>query len=533
MWRRKPPHAPNGRHAATGRIAEAARRAASVVALGVAVTLALIIISRLGGRRVTWTASPSPGALTLPVPLTFPDSAALFAAVDSYVVREMRGVRAPGLALVLVRGDRIVHQRGFGVADARGRAVTTTTPFILGSLTKSFTAVAVMQAVEAGKIGLDSSVQRYLPWFRVRDRTMSARITVRHLLNHTSGLPKAAGLQLIRGAEAETRAEQARLLRGVRLHHAPGTAFEYSNANYWLLGLVLESATGVPYSQYVRQHILDPLGLALTFTSETAAQAHGLAQGYRVWFGFPRPEELPYYARELAVGYLISTADDMGRYLMAHLGAPSGAGPALVSPWALEELHTPPRGSPYAMGWLVDSIAGVPILWHTGAVANYHGDMLLIPRRADAPGIGIVMLANVNNFLLETQLSGTIKGVGALALGFRPPEQEFLRFREIYWVIVALGCAWLAWRVYQIATISRWRTDHSAVEGRSAWPLSAALPDPLVALGLLIGVPIVLGSPLSTLRWFVPDLTDWIILNAALSIAIGASRVVMAHRVEA
>ncbi len=516
---------------AFGRIVDRSRRAGAAAAIVVAVALALVVVSRLGGRRVTWTAGPSPGALTLPTPTVFADSAARFAAVDSYVVREMRGVRAPGFALAIVEGDRIAHERGFGVADSHGRAVTTATPFILGSLTKSFTALAIVQAADAGEIGLDSSVQRYLPWFHVRDRAASARITVRHLLNHTSGLPKAAGLQLVRGAEAATRAEQARLLRRVELHHPPGSAFEYSNANYWLLGLVLETVTGQPYAAYVQQHILDPLAMRHTFTSETTAQARGLAQGYRVWFGFPRPEELPYYGRELAVGYLISTVSDMGLYLMAHLGEQTGGRPTVVSPTALNELHTPPRGSPYAMGWLADSIAGVPVLWHTGSVANYHGDMLLIPARGGAPGVGVIVLANVNNFLLETQLGETIKGVGALMLGFQPPKPEFPRFREIYWIITGLACAWLVWRVTQVATLSRWRAPRAP---EHAWPgprkrLVSAVLDPGIGLLLLVGVPVALGSPLSTLRWFVPDLTDWLVLNAVLSTAIGMCRVLIAR----
>ena len=511
------------------RLREVVRWAIASAGIGASITLAGILVARLGGRQITWAAAPSPGPLALPVHIAFADSSAEFAAVDSYVVREMRGVRAPGLALAIVRGDRLVHRRGFGVADARGTPVTPETPFILGSLTKSFTALAVMQQVEAGTIGLDSSVQRYLPWFHVRDRAASARITIRELLNHTSGIPKSAGLQLVRGAEAETRAEQARLLRRVALHHPPGTAFEYSNANYWLLGLVLEAVTEEPYADYVRRHILDPLGMERTFTSESTAQAYGLAQGYRVWFGFPRPEELPYYARELAVGYLISTASDMSRYLIAQLGD-SHTQPGVISPEILAALHTPPPGSPYAMGWLVDSIGGVPMLWHTGAVANYHADMLLIPARGGEPGMGVVILANVNNFLLETQLGETIKGVGALLLGIQPATPPFWRFRETYWAIMALFCVWLVWRVHQVATLERSRAFPSGPAGQSRQARvsrAAMLADPGVSIGLLVAVPIALGSPLSTLRWFVPDIADWLVVNAMLSVAIGASRILL------
>jgi len=116
------------------------------------------------------------------------ESAPDFAAIDHYVQKEMKQTRMPGVALGVVKADEIVHLKGFGKADSSGRAVRPQTPFIIGSLSKSFTALAIMQLVEAGKLELDAPVQRYLPWFRVADEEASARITVRELLNHTSGL---------------------------------------------------------------------------------------------------------------------------------------------------------------------------------------------------------------------------------------------------------------------------------------------------------------------------------------------------------
>src|SRR5215210_587878 len=113
-----------------------------------------------------------------------------FAAIDAYIQEEMREVHIPGLALGIVLNDKLVHLQSFGEADSSGRAVTPQTPFILASSSKSFTALAIMQLSEAGKLDLDSPVKRYVPWFRVADNAASARITVRNLLNHTSGLPE-------------------------------------------------------------------------------------------------------------------------------------------------------------------------------------------------------------------------------------------------------------------------------------------------------------------------------------------------------
>ena len=122
-----------------------------------------------------------------------PGTAPEFAAIERFVEEEMAAQRIPGLALGIVKDDRIAYLRGFGEADESGRAVTPKTPFIIGSLSKSFTALAIMQLVEAGKVELDAPVQRYLPWFRVADEKASGAITVRHLLNHTSGLSTKTG----------------------------------------------------------------------------------------------------------------------------------------------------------------------------------------------------------------------------------------------------------------------------------------------------------------------------------------------------
>ncbi|MGZ3603256.1 MAG: serine hydrolase domain-containing protein, partial [Ktedonobacterales bacterium] len=113
-----------------------------------------------------------------------------FNAVDDYITARMETAHIPGLSVAIVKGDQIVYLKGYGQADSSGRQVTPQTPFIIGSISKTFTALAVMQLVESGKVELDAPVQRYLPWFRVADPQASAQITVRSLLNHTSGLPQ-------------------------------------------------------------------------------------------------------------------------------------------------------------------------------------------------------------------------------------------------------------------------------------------------------------------------------------------------------
>ena len=115
--------------------------------------------------------------------------------IDAYIHTRMQAAHIPGLALGIVRGKEVVYLKGYGIAGPDGRSVTPQTPFILGSTSKSFTALAVMQLVEAGKIDLDAPVTKYLPWFRTADAAALARITVRNLLHQDSGLPVDAAVK--------------------------------------------------------------------------------------------------------------------------------------------------------------------------------------------------------------------------------------------------------------------------------------------------------------------------------------------------
>ena len=132
--------------------------------------------------------------------------------INSYLQKVMKDTPIPGLALGVVSGDQIIYLKGYGSAGPDGRLVTPQTPFIIGSVTKSFTALAVMQLVEAGQIDLDAPVVRYLPWFHTADSKASSSITVRRLLNQTSGFSTYQG----RLGFNETDTSSSALEKGVR-----------------------------------------------------------------------------------------------------------------------------------------------------------------------------------------------------------------------------------------------------------------------------------------------------------------------------
>ncbi|MCB0112029.1 MAG: beta-lactamase family protein, partial [Caldilineaceae bacterium] len=148
--------------------------------------------------------------------------------IDAYIQARMEAANIPGLALGVVYGDQVVYLKGYGVAGPDGRAVTPQTPFVPGSTSKSFTALAVMQLVEAGKIDLDTPVTKYLPWFRTRDAAASTQITVRNLLYQTSGLPTYAGRQGFTDNDQRSLALEngVRALASVQLSQPAGQGYK-------------------------------------------------------------------------------------------------------------------------------------------------------------------------------------------------------------------------------------------------------------------------------------------------------------------
>jgi CubicO group peptidase (beta-lactamase class C family) len=444
-----------------------------------------------------------------------------FAAIDSYVAGQVRDLRIPGLALGIVRDDQIVHLQSFGTARPEGTPVTPQTGFVLGSSTKSFTALAIMQLVEAGKVELDTPVQRYLPWFRVADPDASARITVRHLLNHTSGLPNSAGTDdfTARDTSAGALETTVRRLSTVQLVHAVGTTFEYSNPNYLTLGLIVQVVSGRPYETYIQEHIFAPLNMTHSYTSPAAAQQHGLATGYRYWFQFPLPAaNLEDNRGYLPAGFLISSAEDMSHYLIAQLNDGVYAGRRVLSADGMTQLHFPAaalgNGGYYAMGWMVGSPNGVPVITHSGGTAQYRSDMIVIPR-GQWGRWGVVVLTNANTLLAPAGLAqaNIVWGVTDRITGEVLPLPE-LPPAEQYWQPIQVGAGllllmlirliWAAWNIW------RWRRHPPARPARGgtlAWRVGfPLLCDAAVVAFFLAGLPrLILVLP-RLVELYQPDL---------------------------
>ena len=455
--------------------------------------------------------------------------------IDQYVQSQVEVNGFPGVAVAVVEGDSIVYARGFG-HDATGQQVTIQTPFMIGSNSKSFTALAVMQLVEAGLVELDAPVQRYLPEFQLADPAASAQITVRQLLNQTSGIPVTAAGDLLLEFQPGSLQEGMADLRTVQPHAAPGAAYEYANANYMLLGTIIEAISHQPYAAYVQTHIFDPLEMSHTGLDS------GAAVGHRYWFGVPLPDPMPYGATFASVptGGVTSTAEDMARYLSMYLNGGEYHGQRLLSRAGVTELH---RGVSdvtfnegdrivrlsYGMGWASGDIGGIPAIYHTGGSPQFSSWMVLVPQDNRA----FITMTNANNWIPGPGVSSTElipKGVMLLLAGGTAEDGTSLASMYV-WVDIlsALLIAALVWSLLR-------RMRHPIGEG-ATWLQRARRIGPLV---WEIGLPILLLAGFPQLfevhSWthvmtYTPDLGTLVMLCGALWFATGVTRLIQLETV--
>ncbi|MBS1674314.1 MAG: beta-lactamase family protein, partial [Actinobacteria bacterium] len=270
-------------------------------------------------------------------------SDALFAELDAKITSAMKKYAVPGVAVAVLHNGH-EHVRGYGIASVDAPVpVDEKTLFRIGSTTKTFTGTAMMRLVDAGKVDLDQTVRTYVPEFTVADPDVAARVTVRHLLNHTAGWFGDDLQDFGRGDDAIARYVAS--MAGLRQLTPLGSTFFYNNAAVVLAGLVVAKVHGTSFEQAMRELVLDPLGLNQTrfFTDDlvghTFSGAHNVVDGKAVL-----DPSFWYVPRSLdPTGALISSARDQLSYLRFHLGDGTGPdGGVILSPGSFEAMHSHP-----------------------------------------------------------------------------------------------------------------------------------------------------------------------------------------------
>lgn len=395
--------------------------------------------------------------------------------LDDFILTQMETYKIPGLAIGVVRNGEVEYQNGYGVANPDGDPVTPDTPFLLASVSKSFTALAIMQLVEDEKINLNDPVQKYLPWFNVKGES-SSEITVAHLVYQTSGFSEYDGNKINRLSNSPGgREESVRSLSNVRLNFKPGEGWEYSNINYNVLGVLVQEVSGLRYEDYIREHIFAPLEMDTSFATLTDARDEGAARGYNPFFGVTLAIESYISETVGASAGLWSSAADMSRYLIAHLGD----GPVLgLTEQGQARLHTPgveiEPGYGYAMGWFhapnfldpeflktlntdLNPMDDLQVLWHEGDWKGYKSMVLLLPGQ----DYGVVLLMNINDVTIASVYKYfawdiTLIANGGDAYYFQPSEDFIVRHSR--WIFSGLAFMLLLGLVWSWQRLPRART---------------------------------------------------------------------------
>jgi hypothetical protein len=327
-------------------------------------------------------------------------------------------------------------------------------------------------------------------------------------------------------------------LRYAELTQPVGTTWQYSNANYWTLGMIVQAVSGQSYEAYIQQHIFGPLQMGNSYTSQTAAAANGLPTGHCYWYGFPVASELPFDRGGLGSMGLSASAQDMSGYLSLYLNRGQHGATTLISPAGAAELQragvpTGLDGVSYAMGWEVGQVHGTTTISHDGSGFDSHANVVLLPDR----GWGVVVMENGENspdeFFGSRRMTGIAYGVAGLLIGEDPPAtSSSLSLWAVYGVVLGILIIQVVGMVRSARTIRTWQTVPSR-RPTGALRIGLRVGLPLLvswtwALLVLVGLPQVIRAPLSAVLMGLPDLGYPLVASAVLAFGWGLARAVWA-----
>lgn len=331
-----------------------------------------------------------------------PNEAAVEAAdpatrIERIVDRQVRWLGHPGMAVAVVQGDAVVFRKGYGLRNnRRADPVTPETVFRIGSITKVVAGLALLQLRDAGRLSLDDSIARFLPEAKnIIGWREAAPITLRHIVTHTSGLPR----DLPSGGTTE--ADLLAKLRWLRVQTPPGTQLSYSNLAFAYVGPIVARASGVSFRDFVHAHLLAPLGMNDTVWERKDVDPKRLASGHvKVKEGErkdkvdPWPEEWKMGAAE-AFGGLYSSADDLAKLVRFELSAWSASPETMAGVLARASLKESQsvalEPTHHGVAWALEDDARFgPRVLHTGATEDYSASVVMLPQK----DLGVIVLSN-------------------------------------------------------------------------------------------------------------------------------------------
>lgn len=318
-------------------------------------------------------------------------------ALDRFIAREVAAKDLPAVSIALVDDQKVIWSKGFGFADPKRRSpATAETVYRVGSVSKLFTDIAVMQLVEQGKLDLDAPVTTYLPDFQPRN-PFKKRITLRQLMAHRSGLVREPPVGNYFDPTPPALEDTVRSLNQTELVYEPGAKTKYSNAGIAVVGYVLEKTQQTPFAKYVRQRVLEPLGMQRSSFEPVPAVTRDLARA-QMWTYFGRTFEAPTFELGIApAGSMYSTVTDLAKFISALFAIDKGI---VLKPESLKQMWQPQFAAKdaktgFGLGFMIEEFEGRRRLGHNGAMYGFATDLSALPD--DKLGVAVVVSKDCAN----------------------------------------------------------------------------------------------------------------------------------------
>lgn len=419
-----------------------------------------------------------------------------YGSISKVLEKDIKENHIPGVAVIIVNSDKVIFSKTYGNCE------NIDTPFIIGSMSKSFTALSIMQLVEENKIDINKPISTYIDTsLYFKNKEDGDKIIVKQLLNQNSGIgtyQKLGNLKITKNYGK----------------------YEYSNANYNLLGKIIESVSNESYSNYISKNILEPLGMNHTSTTLEESKKNGLIEGYQNYFGIPITRNPNYPTDDnswiqVPAGFISSSASDLGKYLQMYLNQ----GLNIITEDSIYKMFYDniPQDNInrdyYGMGWVYTKYYSKPVLTHSGLVENYTSKMFIIPE----DNIGIVVLVNMNDYLVTNNL---LEDIVKPLLGEEKPEVQKSLYIINHLLIDTLYIVITIIALYPIITIKSWKNKNKTKK-LYIIDIIRHLLLPVV----LILIPIIISVPFWVIWDFVKDLALILIINSILMLLTGIYKI--------
>ena len=409
---------------------------------------------------------------------------ARFDEVDAYLDAYAEQNDIPGMAAAVIGPKGVEHEYMQG-DDGDGREVTADTQFLIGSVAKTMTATIIMRLEATGELALDDHVSDHLDFPHEGDPT------IEQLLTHTAGFTGADGI----AAADRYDNEPGAIRRAVESLEHSGTVgeYEYTSADFLVLGAIVESVTGRPYADVLESRLLEPLGM--DHSAASAQASDDLPPGHRLWWGRSVGYDPPFDESGAPYASVVSTLTDFETYATAQLRGDS------VDPEIRQQMQRPwveSSNDHYGLGWSVAKHDGQRIVHHTGATPGYFVHLWLVPEAQSA----VVILTNVYSEARAPSLASGAEDVWRILDGqTREPAGGDPLLSAMPWVLTALAACGLA-----LAVLSVWRP----IRRTRRW---VAAVGALIVAGALWMLPGYVGYDWRALRIWAPD-SAWSLIAA-------------------